>query len=731
MIIRSAAYATAAALAPVFAIAASSAPALAQAVGDQADATADQIIVSAQRINATRVLAEGNIGVLGDKQAEDVPFTVRSYNEALILNQQPQTLGQLLENDPTVRTSYGFGNASEQFVIRGFQLVGDDVGLNGLYGIAPRQLIAPELFSSVQVLNGATAFLNGAAPGGSGLGGSVNLQLKRAGDATLNRVTAGYQSDSHLGGSFDVSRRFGSEGQFGLRINGAFRSGDVAINDEFRRTAVVGAAFDWRGERARLAVDLAYQRVEVDQLRPKVTIGTATIPAVPDAGANYAQPYSYTDLRDVIGMARLEYDLADNALFYLSAGARDGSEEGIYGGITVLNATTGAANGNALFVPRTDNNEAIDGGVRIKLGRAVTHEINFGANVSWQVNRNAFDFLYGPGFAGFATNIYNAPVVPVPASTLVGGDLDNPFPISRSRLTSAFASDTLGLFDDRLLITAGLRLQEIRVKSYNYYNGGLLDGVYRESAVTPVIGVVVKPAPGVSLFANRIEGLQQGGSVPIDATLINSGAVLAPFKTTQYEVGGKLRFGGIDASLAAFQIEKPSAFGIAAGAGFPAGTQIFGLFGEQRNRGIEFTLAGEIAPGLRLNGGMAVIDAELRRTAGGINQGNDAVGVPEFSANANVEWDLAFIPGLTLTGRVVHTGEQPVDVANTLTIRDWTRFDLGARYVLVAAQKPVTLRLTVDNVANRRFWSSSFDSFSAALLQGQPRSIKASASIDF
>ena len=86
----------------------------------------------------------------------------------------------MLENDPSVRTTYGFGNAGEQFVIRGFTLFGDDVGFDGLYGIAPRQLVAPELYDQVQVLNGASAFLNGAAPGGSGIGGSVNLSSPSA-----------------------------------------------------------------------------------------------------------------------------------------------------------------------------------------------------------------------------------------------------------------------------------------------------------------------------------------------------------------------------------------------------------------------------------------------------------------------------------------------------------------------------------------------------------------------
>jgi len=696
------------------------------AIATPALAQDDEVVIQAQRENASAVTGEGDLGALGNKKAEDVPFVVRSYNEALILNLQPLTLGGLLENDPTIRTTYGFGNASEQFVIRGFQLFGDDVGLNGLYGIAPRQLVAPELFESVQVLNGASAFLNGAAPGGSGIGGSVNLQLKRAG-RDLTRATASYIGDQHFGGSFDVARRFG-DGSFGVRVNGAFRSGDVAIEGEFRRTAVLGAAFDWRGERVRASLDLGYQRVEVNGLRPKVTVGTTVVPRVPEADANYAQPWTYTEMRDVFGVARIEYDVADNAMFYASAGARDGMEEGIYGGITIQNATTGAANGNALYVPRTDNNEAIEAGLRVKLGQAVTHEFNLGGNIAWQVNRNAFDFLYGPGFAGFATNLYAPTLAAIPASAFVGGDLDDPFPISRTRLWSIYASDTVGLFDNRLLVTGGLRLQSIRVKAYNAYNGGLLDTTYDESAVTPVVGVVVKPVAGVSLFANRIEGLQQGPTAPIDPALVNSGEVLAPTKSVQYEVGGKLRIGGVDTSLALFQIDLPTAYAVPTGT---AGRQVYGLFGKQRNRGIELSFAGEVAPGLRLIGGGTVVDAKLRETQTGANEGNRAQGVPEYTANLNAEWDMSFVPGLTLTGRVVHTGPQAVNIANTLELDDWTRFDVGARYVFAAGDKPLTLRVGVDNVANARYWASAYDAFNQALLQGAPRTVRASLSVDF
>ncbi|MCJ2178400.1 TonB-dependent receptor [Novosphingobium album (ex Hu et al. 2023)] len=679
--------------------------------------TSQEIVVTAQRENATHVENGGSAGVLGNKPAEDLPFNVRSFDSTLILNQQPKSLGEVLENDPTVRTTYGYGNAAEAFVIRGFELYGDDVGLNGLYGITPRQLIAPELFDQVQVLNGSSAFLNGAAPGGSGLGGSVNLLLKHAGQSDLNRVTLGYTSDSHFGGSFDVSRRFGD---LGVRINGNYQDGQMGIDREDRMSQVLGVGLDWSHGPVRMSLDLAYQKVRVDDLRPKVTIYTSVVPSVPDSDANYAQAYTYSKLRDIFGVFNFEYDFADNATMWFKAGARDGSEDGIYGGFNLFDATTGDGSGNALYVPRTDNNEAVEAGARAKVGSVITQEFVVGANASWQVNRNAFDFLYGPGFAGFSTNLYDTPQVDIPRSTLVGGDLNDPYPISRTRLWSAFASDTIGFWDDRILVTGGLRLQTIKIKSYGYYDGGALSSVYDDDAVTPVVGLVVKPVEGVSLYANRIEALQQGPTAGFGAA--NFGEVFPPYVSTQYEVGGKVKVGPMFASLAWYQIKKPYGY-------IDNSTLVYAINGTQRNRGVEFTLNGEVLPGLRLISGLSVTKAKLLASADA-NAGTEAKGVPDWTANANLEWDTP-LEGFTLTGRVTYTGKQWVDVANTLRLPDWTIFNAGARYVFAAGDVPVTLRFNVDNIADKRYWASAYDDFSAALLQGQPRTFKASISADF
>lgn len=704
------------------------APAFAQeAAGD------DDIIVTAQRNNQTQVSGGGSIGVLGDKAAEDIPFNVRSYNEALILNQQPDTLGEVLENDPTIRTALGFGIAGEVFVIRGFDLSSDDVGFDGLYGITPRQLVAPDLFSSVQVINGASAFLNGAAPGGSGIGGSVNLIPKKA-DRDLARATLGYTSDAHLSGALDVARRFGANDEWGFRINGSARRGDIAIDDELHSSYVLGATLDYDNGPLRAVLNLDYQRLNQTYWRGQVGIG-AVVPRVPRADTNYSQPWSQILTKDFFGTVGVEYDLSEAAMLYAKVGARDGREDQTTASITVLDPVTGAATGSGSYVPREDNNESATAGIRIKLaGGGMSHEINAGVAVNWQVNRNAYDFAA----TSYATNLYDPVVAPAPApGGFVGGDLDNVFPISRNRLSSVFVSDTVGLWDNRILITGGLRLQEIKTTSYSYVDGARVGG-YKESGATPVFGLVVKPAAGLSLYVNRIEGLVAGSAAPATydddglpetapLLVVNGGAVLPPVKSKQYEVGGKLAFGRFNAGLALFRIDKPNSF-------IDPVTIVYGNYGTQRNRGIEITLDGEPVEGLRIISGLTFNEAKLRRTEGGVNEGNDAVGVPDVLANANIEWDLPFVPALTLTGRVVYTGKQAVDAANTLELDDWTRFDVGARYVALLGDTPLTLRFNVDNVANKRYWASAYNAFSAfgsRLLQGGPRTFKASASIEF
>lgn len=709
-------------------------PAFAQAKTDNQNSD-DDIIITAQQAQK-QVVSNGDLGVLGTKDALSTPFNVSTYTAQLVLDQQSTTLGDVLENDPAVRTTYGSGNQSELFVLRGFALNGDDVSINGLYGVTPRQLVSPELYDGVQVLNGANAFLFGAAPSGSGIGGGINLVPKRA-TKTLFRATASYNQDSIFGGNFDAGTRFGADKAFGLRVVGVYRSGDTSVDNEHRDVRVAGASFDFKSGPGRFFLDVGYEDQRASWSRPSVRLATGiAVPKTPNPTYNYGQPWTYTNLRDVYVLARAELDLARNVMLYTAFGMRDGRENGDYSTLTIANATTGAGTASRLFVPRTDSNQAGQIGIRGKIETGgVSNEFNLGGSANFTENRNSFSFgafptsvrsACGAAATSFCTNLYNAPIVDRPPNSTLpssGGSLTDLPRVSTAEFWSVFASDTLGLFNDRVLITGGLRQQKMVINAYN--RGTLLRTTqYDKSSTTPVIGIVVKPTDRISLYANRIEGLAQGPTAPLNATTVNAGEVFAPFRSVQYEVGGKIAIRGLTGTLALYQTKQPSAYSVPVNA-----TQVrFVVDGEQRNQGIELTLNGEPTKGVRFIGGVSINDAKLTKTLGGTNNGKKAVGVPDYQVNFGTEIVLPFMRKMTFTGRVVLTGKQMVDVANTQELPSWSRFDLGLRYVTVMDGHPITLRLSGENVTNKGYWSSAFGGY---LVQGEPRTVKASITFEY
>lgn len=661
-----------------------------------------------------QVARGGRIGVLGNQDMMDVPFSVTSYTDETIRNQQAETIADVLANDPSVRTGYSYGNFGELFVIRGFPLFGEDIAVDGLYGDAPRQIVGTEMYERVELLKGANAFLNGVAPTGTGIGGSINLVPKRAGDDPLTRVTTTYETSSRVGVHVDAGRRFGPDNAFGARTNLVARDGETAIEDEERRTLLASLSLDYQGEKARLFLDAAHQEMRIDQGRPVVFVNSGVaVPEAPSSSGNYAASWSYSNLKDSFGQARGEYDLTRSVTAYAQAGVRRMREDGAYASPHVTNAD-GDATLNRLNVPREDLNLSGQAGLRSEFTTGpVTHSLNTGIAGLSQENHNAYEFG-----STQSTNIYDPVAVAYGSTTFAGGDFDDLPLVSRTRLNSLFASDTVGAFDDRLKVTVGVRDQRLVVKGYDRTSGAETSS-YDESAVTPFVGAVVKVTKQVSVYANRIEGLAQGPEAPSAAT--NAGEIFAPYKSTQYEVGAKLDMGSFGAGIAVFQTSQPS------GVTDPD-SLVFSVDGEQRNRGLELTVFGTPMAGVRLLGGVTFLDAELSKTAGGTNDGHDAVGVPDYQLNVGAEWDLPFLPGVTVSGRVLHTGPQYLDAANTQEVESWTRLDLGARYKTELYATPVTLNLFVENVTDESYWASAQGGY---LTQGDPLTAKLSLSASF
>jgi len=185
------------------------------------------------------------------------------------------------------------GEFRESYSIRGFASNSNDVQFNGLQGMAPFYRSPVEMLERVEILRGPSAMLGGMPPGGS-VGGSVNLIPKRAGDVPLTRLTTRYMSDAQWGLHTDVGRRFGGGGQFGIRFNGAYRDGEVAIKKQEKEMHLGSLALDWRGEHTRIFLDAYHTQDHIDGHSRGVSLapGLTSVPKPPKADTPIAPTYS-------------------------------------------------------------------------------------------------------------------------------------------------------------------------------------------------------------------------------------------------------------------------------------------------------------------------------------------------------------------------------------------------------------------------------------------------------
>lgn len=662
-----------------------------------------------------QVARRGAQGLLGEHDFMDTPFNLTSYTSTTVKNQQARTLGDLVASDPSVRTTNPAGGRFEQFSIRGFSLFNSDVSYGGLYGLLPTYAIDMEMVERVDILKGPGALLGGLAPRGS-VGGGINLEPKRAGDKPLTEFTGSYASAGQFGGAVDIGRRFGDNQRFGVRFNGVRQSGDTEWDHQEVKRELSVLGLDLRDERLRLSLDVGRQERHADAPieRVEMASGVTQMPKAEDIRHNFAQPWTYSHSKDSFGAVRGEYDLSDSLMVYAAAGARKGNYDFLRHTVAAVDAQ-----GNFTVTPRTFRRDEDVKTATIGL-RSWFHTGPVGHELNLSLNRFNMDFdNAGERYLRGTSNLYDPVVLPYPGTP---NRIDTNTH-TENRFTSLALADTLSFAEDRVLLTLGARLQRVAVTSWS--DDVRDEPAYDEQALSPAVGLVVKVTDQWSLYSNYMEGLSEGQTAPTSSsTLTNAGEIFPPTQTKQVEVGTKYDLGSFAISASLFRIEQPS---------YVTTNNTFKPDGELRNQGLELNLFGEPTPGVRLLGGVMVLDSEQTKTANGQFDGNRGTGSPVLNANLGAEWDIDSLQGLTLTARAIHTGAQYLDAANQQKIDNWERYDLGARFAFKLDETDITLRASVENVLNTTYWASAATSADSAagLTLSTPRTWLVSATVGF
>ena len=652
----------------------------------------------------------GRVGLLGNLDVFDTPFSVTNYTSELIENQQAKTVSDVIRNDSSARSASPNQSYRGIIQMRGFNFGHFNALYNGLPGLEYSNVLSVQTLERVQVFKGPNALLNGVV---DNVGGTINRVSKRPVETSLTRITADYDYQSRLGIHADLSQRFGSEKQFGARLNVIYRDGEEATEDRKEKFGEAALALEYRGDRLKLETILDYFHRDLDRSNQAITLSrnATSFPSAPDLEDNIQQPWERQDREFARALIKAEYDLSKDWTVHAAYGALDYEEYRL----RTLSFNL-KANGDfgvwaqpaSVQVRNLTWNAGVRGNLKL-LG--TTHQVS--VETVRAEKKLYFDFKNIP--TGIVSNLYNPVFTVFPK-------IDSPIrrarpPKSRYVVYSSTAiADTIGFFDDRVLLTAGIRRQDILQEIFNL-NTGARNSKYEKSANTPAFALLVKPWSFMSLYGNYIEALETGPTAPNSA--VNAGEQLPPSETEQVEFGVKFDLDGLGLTAGVFQIEKPSAFTDA--------NNRFGLNGEQRNRGLELNAFGELRPNLRLLGGVTYIDSELTRTQGGKFDGNNPIGVPELTAVLNLEWDAPVLPGLTLTARAEHTGRLFVNTENTLRIPSYELYGIGARYKRMMGDQQFTFRVNIDNLFNKNHWLNS-GKFSYL---GMPRSINLSFSMDF
>ena len=677
--------------------------AVAQTGPDEA-VTVEDVIVTARRAPLYAV-RDVTAGALGAAPLLDVPFSITALPEELAQVQRVRTLTELLKNDPSVQ-NFNFGGNYDFIAIRGFE-----TSTTASYRIDGLQVttltdIPFENKERLEVLKGVSGFLFGFAEPG----GTVNYVVKRPTAETFFAIDSELREHDGVYAHLDAGGPVAGT-SLGYRVNIAGEKvGDFTQNRDLERW-VASAAIDARfGDRlvVRLEGDYQDKQVAANAQVPLTTEGT--LPPEFDPLTLLGAPWlRYGSRAHNLGF-RADYEISpdwtltsqwntarverDSAFPYLNFLEPDGDYEVV-----------------PFFGPSDVQNQRGWSQQTFMTGRFETaglrHELVAGVFNSW--SRGVFCGYY-PAQPAHRSNVF-APTFPVDQGY---GPLNRARACpQRNEQVHAFASDTIEI-GDHWRVIAGGRWIDYEFRQFRD-NTRYVDQVF-----TPSAAILYKPRPGATLYASYAEGLQEGGSAPLDPTVANAGEQLEPLTSTQYEAGAKAVIGRYVLTGAVFQIEQPADY-------VDPVTRVFGRFGERRHRGAELSVAGELTSTLSAFGGVAWLDAEYIDNADAALNGNRPSAVAELQTSLFLDWKTP-VSGLNVSGGVYYVGDRWFDEANTVEVPAHTRVDVGARYAFQAAGRPMTVRLNVDNLFDEHHWESIAY---GGLTAGAPRTARLSLTAEF
>lgn len=682
----------------------------AQAVVTDA-ATLPSVSVSASRDDSAAQADTVSAGALGSRKQVDTPFSTHVVTSEEAQDLMATTANDLFKYDPAVSvSSENSVSENSMFNVRGMPIdTLNSIKVDGQSFPSWDTDLPLEPFEQVELLKGLSGFMYGfGSPGGI-----VNYVLKRPTDDPYRSVSIDYQSAGVFSEKVDLGGRFGNDNRFGYRLNLVNEDGNTAESNGHVRRKVASLAVDFR-----VTPDLTWSADAFYQKRK--TNGTlfglmfASGLSIPDASTvshSLTQPQNYYQTEMASFGTGLDYRISDNwhaSLKYRFAKEnRTNSDSFLY-------VSDDAGNySNTLYAAMTRYfYQNVDAMVQGKFSTgSIKHDVVVGAGFQTQTSEYSNSVGWNDGYFLGNGNLYSSTLL-TNDEVSIGSDL---YRQQRTTQAALYASDTVQL-TSRLSALVGVRYTQYRQHVYD--TTGAVSSQYSADPVTPTLALMFKTDPYSTLYASYVESLEQGGSA--SNTNANYPATFGPLKSKQYEIGFKSDHSKWGANLALFRVDQ--------GYNYTNSANVFVQDGTKRYTGVDASGWLALTSEWRVVGGVMWLDTKAVDVDDVSVEGKRVYGAPRFTVTGRVEYNPAYLRPLTLAFGGKYVGSEAVNADNSQFVPAYVTYDLSGRYETKIAGKDVTLRAGINNLFNRRYWTTAWGYY---VSPSPTRTFVASATVQF
>jgi iron complex outermembrane receptor protein len=642
----------------------------------------------------------------------DIPQSIQVIPRAVIEDRQVVNLEELSDNVSGVQPDPGYGGLSSAgFRIRGFTLQYENLrdGFRDFGYLSPRDVANVE---QVEFLKGPASVLYGGGAGslsGLSLSGVVNTVTKNPLDQPYHNLDFTAGSYDFYRTSVDFNEPLNPDKSLLFRLNEAYENASSFRDFDGHNSYIIAPTLTWKID-PRTSVTFKYEHQDYSYF---FDVGFPPEPEflrIPISRVVLAEPgFSHADAVSNSATYEFKHQFNDDWKFRQGFNTQLSSAETQgFGQISFadLNPDRRTLPRFAYKTNEASENFTLQNEIS---GKFETGPFSHNILVGLELARYQFRYDY------FRT----------PASSI---DILNPqygtLPVFTSPPTgNESGGDNLGIYlQDLVQILPNVKILAGGRFDYNdLINKSLqpnqLINEQTESHFSPRIGIVYQPGEDTSLYFNWSNSF-----TPQFAARSRTNSPFKPTIGEQFEFGIKQEFLSkkLSATLAFYQITEQNVL-----TPDPIDTTFSVQTGEQKSRGIELDVAGQLLPGWKVIATYAYTDALVSQD-NSIPVGQRLAGVPRNSASLWTTYEIQHgdIRGLGVGLGIVFAGDSQATLPNTIKLPSYVRADAALFY----RRNNYRVDLNIKNLFDTKYYE---DVEAYAIRPGAPLTILGKVSVQF